>query len=379
MLKLSLCMIAKDEEHVIGRCLKSALNSGAIDETIVIDTGSTDDTKKIAARYGAKVYDFPWTNDFSAARNHSFARATGDYILWLDADDYIDEENGKKLSALKTRLEQTKVSGAFCRYASTFAPQKTQTPPHDAPRDSPLVQRASTLTYYRMRIVKNDDRAVWSGKVHESLPRFPDAIQSDFTVLHLGSDKPRGKRNLEIYREQIEKNEKLSARDLFYYGRELFYHGFFTESIAVEEKFLVHPDAWYVNKIEACKIVASCKFRGGDTKGAKEALFSAFLYGAPRAGILCELGNIFKQEKNFSAACFWYRATKNAEDHTAEGDFENPEDRTSTPAIEAVYCAYAAGNKALAKALHEECEILCPTHPAVEYNRAFFLKHKEDS
>lgn len=378
MLKLSLCMIAKDEESVIGRCLKSALNSGAIDEIILVDTGSTDETKKIAARYGAKVYDFPWINDFSAARNHSFAKATGDYILWLDADDYIDEENAKKLFDLKSQIEKKRVSGAFCRYSSLSSQPQAQTKAR-FPQDLPQTQSSATLIYYRMRLVKNDDRAVWSGKVHECLPRFPDAIRSDFTVQHLGSDKARAKRNLEIYREQIEKGEKFCPRDLFYYGRELFYHGYFTESVAIEEKFLLQSDAWYVNKIEACKIVAACKFREGDTKGAKAALFSSFLYGAPRAGILCELGNIFKQEKNFSAACFWYRAAKNAEDHAAEGDFENPEDRTVTPAIEAVYCAYAAGNKTLAKTLHEECEILCPAHPAVKYNRAFFLSRDEES
>jgi glycosyltransferase involved in cell wall biosynthesis len=71
-----------------------------VDEIIVVDTGSTDKTKEIATLFGAKVFDFPWTGDFSAARNHSLAQATGDWILVLDANEVISAQDFDELKAL---------------------------------------------------------------------------------------------------------------------------------------------------------------------------------------------------------------------------------------------------------------------------------------
>ena len=85
---LSVCLIVKDEEEVLERCL-SCLTFA--DEIVVVDTGSRDDTRKIAARFTDKIYDFAWRDDFAAARNYAFSKATKDLVMWLDADDVIDE------------------------------------------------------------------------------------------------------------------------------------------------------------------------------------------------------------------------------------------------------------------------------------------------
>ena len=74
MITLSLCMIVKDEEDVLGRCIDSV--KSIVDEIIIVDTGSVDATKDIAKSYTDKVYDFKWIDDFSAARNFSFSKAT---------------------------------------------------------------------------------------------------------------------------------------------------------------------------------------------------------------------------------------------------------------------------------------------------------------
>ena len=95
MSTLSVCIIAKNESEVIGRCLSCVMNFA--DEIIVVDTGSSDNTKYIASTYTDKVYDFPWDDDFSAARNFSFSKATMDYIMWIDCDDVIDDENQKRI------------------------------------------------------------------------------------------------------------------------------------------------------------------------------------------------------------------------------------------------------------------------------------------
>ena len=105
MISISLCMIVKNEEDVLARCLDSV--EGIADEIIIIDTGSTDRTKEIAYRYTNHVYDFLWIDDFSAARNMSFSKATKDYLLWLDADDILKPSERKKFLELKQRANLT--------------------------------------------------------------------------------------------------------------------------------------------------------------------------------------------------------------------------------------------------------------------------------
>ena len=104
MITISLCMIVKNEEKVLSRCLDSVKE--IVDEIIIIDTGSTDKTKEIAKKYTNKVLDFKWINDFSAARNYSFSFASMDYVLWLDADDVILNKDKEKLLELKKKLNK---------------------------------------------------------------------------------------------------------------------------------------------------------------------------------------------------------------------------------------------------------------------------------
>ena len=103
--RLSVCMIVKNEERFLGQCLASVKDIA--DELIVIDTGSTDRTVEIAREHGAQVGNFEWCNDFAAARNASIAPATGDWILFLDADEELSPTEKAELPRL---LSQTQVS-----------------------------------------------------------------------------------------------------------------------------------------------------------------------------------------------------------------------------------------------------------------------------
>jgi hypothetical protein len=100
--KVSLCLIVKNEEANLPACLGSAADLA--DEIIVVDTGSTDRTREVAARFGARLFDFPWCDSFAAARNEGLRHATGEWIFWLDADDRLDEDNRTKLRALFSGL-----------------------------------------------------------------------------------------------------------------------------------------------------------------------------------------------------------------------------------------------------------------------------------
>ena len=98
---LSVCMIVKNEERYLANCLFSL--SPIADEMIVVDTGSTDKTKEIAAAFGAQLYDFEWTNDFAVARNISLSKAKGDWILVMDADEVLSFQDHAKLKKLLSR------------------------------------------------------------------------------------------------------------------------------------------------------------------------------------------------------------------------------------------------------------------------------------
>jgi len=95
---LSLCMIVKNEETFLRGCLESV--KGVADQIIILDTGSKDNTKRIAADFNAEIYDFNWCDDFSKARNASISYAKGDWILWLDADERLQEKSKTTLMNL---------------------------------------------------------------------------------------------------------------------------------------------------------------------------------------------------------------------------------------------------------------------------------------
>ena len=93
MITISLCMIVKNEERTLARCLDSV--AGITDEIVIVDTGSSDRTMEIAAQYTDRIFMYEWADDFAAARNFSFDQATQEYILWLDADDAAASGTGE--------------------------------------------------------------------------------------------------------------------------------------------------------------------------------------------------------------------------------------------------------------------------------------------
>lgn len=95
---LSLCMIVKNEEENLSACLESVKD--IVDEMIILDTGSKDNTVKIAEEYGANILHFKWCEDFSAARNESIKFASGKWILWMDADEQFDENSKEELKTI---------------------------------------------------------------------------------------------------------------------------------------------------------------------------------------------------------------------------------------------------------------------------------------
>ena len=116
-IRLSQCMIVKNEEKNIRRAL--SWGKGIVCEQIVVDTGSTDRTVEIAEEMGAKVYHFQWCNDFSAAKNYAIEQASGNWIAFLDADEYFDEESASKLLKTIATAEEMTSAGTMIHVVRT--------------------------------------------------------------------------------------------------------------------------------------------------------------------------------------------------------------------------------------------------------------------
>jgi glycosyltransferase involved in cell wall biosynthesis len=155
---ISVCMIAKNEEKNIKNSLECARKFA--DEIIVVDTGSEDATPEIARSMGAKVYFFPWRDDFSAARNESLKYATCDWILWLDADDVIDDVNIERIKELKKILPSEKNEAYLFLIESKIA---------DGGEDP--------WYWYQLRMFPNHKDIKFEGRIHE---------QVVFSLLRLG-------------------------------------------------------------------------------------------------------------------------------------------------------------------------------------------------
>ena len=101
-MKINLVMIVKNEERYLERCLKKAVS--LVDDIVIADTGSEDDTKEIARSMGAKVWDYRWNDDFADARNFALEHSDGDWNLVLDADEVLQPCNRHTLEQAVCRI-----------------------------------------------------------------------------------------------------------------------------------------------------------------------------------------------------------------------------------------------------------------------------------
>ena len=187
-------MIVKDEEAMLGRSLAAA--RPFVDEIIVVDTGSSDRTVEIAESFGATILHHEWTGDFAAARNVSLEAATGDWVVYLDADEVLVDEDGPRLRAL---LGQT-WREAFYLVETNFVGDE---------------EDGNAMNFNALRLFKNRPEYRFEGRLHEqwahNLPGYlPERlVTSDVRVHHYGylgavrDSKGKAERNLQLLERQI--------------------------------------------------------------------------------------------------------------------------------------------------------------------------------
>ena len=290
MATISVCMIVKNEEKVLARCLDSL--AGLWEELIVVDTGSTDSTKEIAKKYTDKVYDFVWTGNFSDARNYSFSKANSDYIYSADADEVLDEENRERFFLLKKALTSDSEIEIVQMY---YGNQLSQNSIYNFDKE------------YRPKLYKRIRRFVWQEPIHEAVRLSPVVYDSDIVIWH----KPHGEhgaRDLSYFEKMIENGENLSERIQDIYLRELYFIGEL-HNLKKGHDYLVKlsenetPENDVFQKVIAilCK---EARMLRRDSDFLKYSLKGVATSGSSE---LCtELGHYFYEKKEWSEAIIWY-------------------------------------------------------------------------
>lgn len=293
MATISLCLIVKNEEHTLEHCLSSV--QGIADEIIIVDTGSTDRTKELAAKWTPHVHDFAWIDDFAAARNASFNYATQEYILWLDADDILDPEERTKLEQLKHTLTE-EVDAVTMAYV--------------IPQDKGSGVFSHTM---RLRLIKRGLGFKWEGIVHEDLTydkpyRF---IKSDITVTHTKqrkrTDQPASRRNLDIYEKHLAMGREFTLSDMFHYARECHSDKQFDKAIHYYELCKDHPEVSLENKVFILHKLATCYVFAHQPEKELEYTLESLAKDVPYPAFSCRMGEHFLKLGHLEAAIFWYQ------------------------------------------------------------------------
>lgn len=287
MVTISLCMIVKNEEAVLARCLDTVCD--LVDEIIIVDTGSTDGTKRIAANYTDKIYDYKWINDFADARNFSFSKATMEYIYAPDADEILDEENRMRFRQLKACL-LPEIELVQMKYIT------------ELPDDAVM----NVKKEYRPKLFKRLRTFTWIDPVHETVRLDPVVYNSEIEIIH----RPvatHEKRDFGIFVEEIKRRGMLSPKLRTMYARELLKRGEKSDLETASDYFL---SLWEENPVNdagkeaACILSRLARLQGNVTGLMKYALRD--MLETPCAEICYELGMHFCEQQDYEEAIVWF-------------------------------------------------------------------------
>ena len=250
-MKLSACLIVKNEKDHIRDVLTSL---AGVDEIVVIDTGSTDNTVDIAREFTDKVFtDYVWNDDFAEARNYALSKCTGNWVLSIDADEVLEEGGVKKIreAIFKSSTDQLHFSVK-------------------------MVSKAGGQVHHLPRIFINDGSVKWAGAAHETL----SPIQANKTDIQItygystahDSDPNRMMRIL----EKVVQSDASTPRDVYYYAREFWYRKEYEKAAKFFDEY-IELSTWAPEKADALLYLARCLFILHDGNLAREVCRDAII------------------------------------------------------------------------------------------------------
>lgn len=278
-MKLSVCMIVKNEETMLAGCLDSV--AGA-DEIIICDTGSTDSTIEIAKRYTDKVFtDFTWCDDFAAARNHAGSKATGGWILSIDADERLDPDG----IAIIRKATQVAKYAVNCQVQSSTASQ----------------------IFQNIRVYRNCPEVFWMKPIHNHLNVIADtACDAKIVFGYSPAHKKDPDRALRILSDYVAKNPAC-VRELYYLAREYHYRSDPTNCAQLLESYVVRS-TYIPERADAYLMLARSYWALRNGEKAREACMKAILNNPNFKEAVLFMSEInwehnAKTWKKFSEAC----------------------------------------------------------------------------
>ncbi|WP_061997024.1 TPR domain-containing glycosyltransferase [Clostridium sp. ATCC 25772] len=293
---VSVCMIVKNEERFLGRCLESVKD--LVDEIIVVDTGSKDKTVEIAESFGAKVYYYQWDNSFANARNFSLSKATKDWILILDGDDEFEKEDREKFIDI---VNNSKYDGHFFKTLSLNS-------------EADLKNYTCNLN---LRLIKNTGEYEYVGAIHEQINnkikpmdygRFPS---EEIRIYHRGyipavtQAQNKRERNMNILREELKK-DPFNGFVNFNMGNEYFALGDVKSAL---EHFdtgykAMDPRQGYGNKLALRRILALIALKRYNM--ALEAIDEGLEFYPNFTELIYYKGEVYEKQKKYTMAVKTY-------------------------------------------------------------------------
>lgn len=290
MITVSLCMIVKNEERILKRCLDTAADLA--DEIVIVDTGSTDRTKEIAAAYTKNIYDFAWTGSFSDARNFAFSKCTMEYIYTADADEVIDEINRQRFLDLKRTL-LPEIEIVQMKYGNQL-------------------QFSTIYNFdeeYRPKLYKRLREFVWEYPIHEAVRLEPVIYDSDIVITHLPEGLHTG-RDIAAFERMVDSGEYLDKKLCSLYARELFISGSEKQVIRAKEYFktvIEEEGRTPAEQMEAfCVVVRACRLSGDTAEFYKYAMRATASDEEIPAEICYELGCFYQKKGDLQEAAMWF-------------------------------------------------------------------------
>jgi hypothetical protein len=358
---ISIALIVRDEEQTLGRCLDSI--AGAVDEIVVVDTGSLDGTQAVARRYTDQVHQFTWVQDFAAARQYAFDQARGDWVAWLDADDVVQGAAAVRRLAAEAPAA---VGAIYWPYVVAW----------DA-------YGHSTCQFWRERLVRNDGSYRWQGRVHEVLvsqrpwqTHYSDAVVVEHRPPDRGQEHSR--RNLAILQAELaDCADDPPPRLLFYLGREYAACGQPQEALATLAEHLERC-AWDEERYQSLLQVAAIHLEQSDGDAAVDVLLQALKVCPHWPDAYYGLARSYYFQSDWHKVVHWTQVGR-AMPQPQAVLFTNPMDYRFNWMIYYTNALYHLGE--LSQALHwtRQALAICPGDAMHRQNLAYFKQAVEQA